>query len=202
MCSLHGQLCHSPRCAGSAQTNSHGQSCTTTMSAGLFGLLLCCSTASLSRAEQSICHGCGESSSQRSQASLAQLKHCRGFAPQCSPALRKMSFIQQLGAQCLSLSGKHLKNSFCFMPGYQAMVWPAHTTRATLRAPCVAPNSGTLPTSFFSCLLFSLFTFQELSEVFPVCLYPASVLIFLFFSSFFLYFFFFPWAASVEPCGS
>lgn len=96
-----------------------------------------------------------------------------------------MSFIQQLGAQCLSLSGKHLKNSLCFMPGYQAMVWPAHTTRATL-------NSGTLPTSFFSCLLFSLFTFQELSEVFPVCLHPASVLIFLFFSSFFLYFFFSP----------
>lgn len=51
MCSLHGQLCHSPRCAGSAQTNSHGQSRTTTTPAGLFGLLLCCSTASLSRAE-------------------------------------------------------------------------------------------------------------------------------------------------------
>lgn len=103
-----------------------------------------------------------------------------------------MSFIQQLGAQCLSLSGKHLKNSLCFMPGYQAMAWPAHTTRATLRAPCVAPNSGTLPTSFFSCLLFSLFTFQELSEVFPVCLYPASVLIFLFFFFFLSLLFFSP----------
>lgn len=45
---------------------------------------------------------------------------------------------------------------------------------------------------FFSCLLFALFTFQELSEVFPVCLYPASVLIFLFLLLSFFTFFFLP----------
>lgn len=159
--------------------------------AGLFGLLLCCPMASLSRAEQSraICHGCAESSSHSSHTSLVQLKHCRDFAPQHSPALRKTSFIQQLSPQCLSLSGKPGK---CTLLCQDISPWcDLHTpTRATLRAPCVASNSDSLPTSshlFFSCLLFSLFTFQELSEVFPVCLYPASVLIVLFFSPFFLY---------------
>lgn len=67
------------------------------------------------------------------------------------------------------------------MPGYQPMVWSAP---GPLWAPCVASKSDTLPASLFSCLLFSLFTFQELLEVIPVCLYPASVLIFVFSSSF------------------
>lgn len=123
MCSIHGQLLHSPGSVQALHKISWAKLHKHHISWAVWAApLLCHGLTEQRRAEQSICHGCGESSSQRSQASLLQLKHCRGFAPQHSPALRKMSFIQQVSPQSLPLSGKHLKISLSFMPGYQPMV--------------------------------------------------------------------------------
>lgn len=149
-----------------------------------------------------ISHACGESSSQRSK----QLKLCSSFAPHHSPALRKLYFIQQLSTCWPPVSVSQLQTpEKC---GIICAGWSAYSMICTRSsgpwpsAPCVASNSETLPISFFSFLLFSLFTFQELSEVFPVWLYPASVLIWLSFFKIYLFFIFFPRAASLEPLSS